>query len=782
MAISKRTGIIAGGAAMLTAGTVAMFMLLSSNVIEVGPGDDLQAALNSAKFGDTIHLAAGATFKTSVGFNLGDKGTPTSTARDCGDERIMLTTSDSTSTPAALSNYPAQKVVITTAMAARMPKIVTTSGSPAIWINPKAKCWVIDGLDITSEVGSNTVRLVGLGEREPTDISEWPDRIKFQYDYVHPPEETGAPATNTSLNRSAENAFYLEGTRLDFLHLGIFGFLRRSPDGTRAASSALLMSTYTDDVNFLYNYAQAWTYTIFAGGGGKGIASADGVGTVSNCTALSCVFSSTKGITIGKAVAIRVYTYLDNNGITREAWGTMRVAGIDGSTVKFESPLCWSGNDVPNDNQCLPFKSTAPQQIPSDGSPARWDGYQIQNVSVMHNIIDHPREWGPLMGNNCGGKGYYELKSAKNVKIEGNIFEGCTGPTITNRNQAGADPWNDLDGLSVSFNWYKDGNAPFTGYFNDTRNLTDKSKNIRYHNNLVERVYVNDDSNAYYQVIANQMSGGDNVSVTHNTVLVGKYRAFTSFADKPNRLEGFVNKDNIYLAAPNVCFTDSAGIASAPITSCWPNAEVRRNGLIKVPDWTEEDIKASWTTPYPDNILVASLAAAGFTNPDLSGTSLDNYKLLSTSPFFKQASDGTDLGADIEALKSAIFGSGPVALPSPTASSSPSPVVSPTSTPSATATPTATGTPAPSPTPSPTPAPTPCPSISVLSRAEIIAKANIRSGPTISAPSIGTAKINARGWTTGTRTKDPASDFWYIFIGFDDGRSGYVADALVRNR
>jgi len=772
MAISKRTGIIAGGAAMLTAGTVAMFMLLSSNVIEVGPGDDLQAALNSAKFGDTIHLAAGATFKTSVGFNLGDKGTPTSTARDCGDERILLTTSDSTGTPPALSNYPAQKVVITTAMAARMPKVVTTSGSPAIWVNPKAKCWVVEGLDITSEIGSNTVRLVGLGEREPTDISEWPDRDKIRLNWIHPPEETGVPATQETLNRSAENAIYMEGTRIDIEQNAIQGFLRRYPDGTRAASAGVLMSTWSDDISISRNLIQAWTYSWFLGGGAKGIASADGMGTVSSCTSLSCVFSSTKGITIGKAVAIRVYTYVDGNGITREAWGTMRVAGIDGSTVKFEAPLCWSGNDVPNDNQCLPFKSTAPQQIPSDGSPTRWDGYQIQNVNVIHNIIEHPREWGPLMGNNCGGKGYYELKSAKNVKIEGNIFEGCTGPTITTRNQAGADPWNDNDGLSVSFNWYKDGNAPFTGYFNDGRNLTDKSKNIRYHNNLVERLYVNDDSNAYFQVIANQMSGGDNISVTHNTVLVGKYRAFTSYADKPNRLEGFVNRDNIYLAAPNICFTDSAGIAGAPITACWPGAEVRRNGLIKVPDWTDEDIKTSWTTPYPDNILVASLAAAGFTNPDLSGTSLDNYRLLSTSPFYKQGSDSTDLGADIDALKSAIFGSGSVSLPSPTASA----------TATATSTPTPTVTPTPTPTPQPSPSPTPCPSLSVLSRAEIIAKANIRSGPTISAPSIGTAKINARGWTTGTRTKDPASDFWYIFIGFDDGRSGYVADVLVRNR
>jgi hypothetical protein len=44
------------------------------------------------------------------------------------------------------------------------------------------------------------------------------------------------------------------------------------------------------------------------------------------------------------------------------------------------------------------------------------------------------------------------------------------------------------------------------------------------------------------------------------------------------------------------------------------------------------------------------------------------------------------------------------------------------------------------------------------------------------------ANTNSRGWTTGTRLKDQFSALWFIFVGFDDGRSGYVADQFVRNR
>lgn len=119
-------------------------------------------------------------------------------------------------------------------------------------------------------------------------------------------------------------------------------------------------------------------------------------------------------------------------------------------------------------------------------------------------------------------------------------------------------------------------------------------------------------------------------------------------------------------------------------------------------------------------------------------------------------------------------------VPGPCATPSPSPSVSPTPLPSPSATPTPTPVPTPSPCPTPAPTPVPSPAISILTRVETTAKVNIRSGPTVSSASVGVANPNTRGWTTGTRLKDQFSALWFIFVGFDDGRSGYVADSFVK--
>lgn len=58
MAINKRTGIIAGGAAALVATTVTMFALLS--------GDDLQARINAAPCGSVVELPAGETIAANL--------------------------------------------------------------------------------------------------------------------------------------------------------------------------------------------------------------------------------------------------------------------------------------------------------------------------------------------------------------------------------------------------------------------------------------------------------------------------------------------------------------------------------------------------------------------------------------------------------------------------------------------------------------------------------------------------------------------------------------------
>lgn len=66
MAISKRTGVIGGGAAALAAASITMFTLLSSNAVRVAPGEDLQAAINAAACGAVIEVDAGTAYPTNL--------------------------------------------------------------------------------------------------------------------------------------------------------------------------------------------------------------------------------------------------------------------------------------------------------------------------------------------------------------------------------------------------------------------------------------------------------------------------------------------------------------------------------------------------------------------------------------------------------------------------------------------------------------------------------------------------------------------------------------------
>src|SRR5258705_10240532 len=66
-----------------------------ASILVVREGEDPQAAINSAKCGDTVQLQAGATFPVAGSFRLPNK-------IGCTQD-ITITTTDPSGTPAALS-------------------------------------------------------------------------------------------------------------------------------------------------------------------------------------------------------------------------------------------------------------------------------------------------------------------------------------------------------------------------------------------------------------------------------------------------------------------------------------------------------------------------------------------------------------------------------------------------------------------------------------------------------------------------------------------------------
>jgi hypothetical protein len=115
--------------------------MLESTVIVVPAGGDFQAALNSARYGDTIILQAGARYLSPCGqcsFVLPYKGTGTNTAADY----ITIRSSNVGALPAGQ---------VSAADAVNMAKIVAVGGRGAIQVEANAKWYKFVGIEITNQ-------------------------------------------------------------------------------------------------------------------------------------------------------------------------------------------------------------------------------------------------------------------------------------------------------------------------------------------------------------------------------------------------------------------------------------------------------------------------------------------------------------------------------------------------------------------------------------------------------------------------------------------------------
>jgi len=144
----------------------------TGRTIKVNAGGDLQAAINAAVPGDVVVIQAGATFYTKTGYYLPKKS-------GTGFVTIRTSTSDA---------YLPVGRRVSPADAAKMPKLVTTSMSPALRTsNYGADRYRIIGLELTASTAiSSAYTLVAIGNGTYQDTAaEIPTWIILDRVYVH---------------------------------------------------------------------------------------------------------------------------------------------------------------------------------------------------------------------------------------------------------------------------------------------------------------------------------------------------------------------------------------------------------------------------------------------------------------------------------------------------------------------------------------------------------------------------------------------------------------------
>jgi hypothetical protein len=140
----------------------------------IGPGDDLQAALNAARPGDVLLLQAGATF-------VGNFVLPVFPGRD---DAYVMVRSSSAGLPGAVRR-------ISPETAALLPKIVSPNDQPAVRTAPGAHHWALSLLEISaSRDGVGDIVRLGDGSAAQRQLSDVPHHLVIDRCYVH-----GHPAT-----------------------------------------------------------------------------------------------------------------------------------------------------------------------------------------------------------------------------------------------------------------------------------------------------------------------------------------------------------------------------------------------------------------------------------------------------------------------------------------------------------------------------------------------------------------------------------------------------------
>jgi len=240
--------------------------------------------------------------------------------------------------------------------------------------------------------------------------------------------------------------------------------------------------------------------------------------------------------------------------------------------------------------------------------------------------IGHPT----YAGKHWTVKNLLELKNARNVIIDGNVFENCwtdgqTGIPIlfTVRNQEGSAPWSVIENVTFSNNIVKGAEGSLNLLGSDNEKPSQRSSGLVISNNLFT------DIKGPFLTL----NGYNNLSILHNTHF--QRGNITILYGTP--AQQFVYRDNLTIrdAKGYGVFGDSLGEGVVALRKFTPDF-VFKNNVLALAD----------ASLYPkDNFFPASLDRVGFVNFEKG-----DYRLAPSSPYRKGSSDGQPIGCDWEKL------------------------------------------------------------------------------------------------------------------------------------
>jgi hypothetical protein len=601
------------GAALVSASLLALASRANAATINVPAGGDLQAAINAAQPGDVITLAPGAAYVGN--FVLPNKGSLSDyiTIRSAAPDATL----------------PGPKVRITPATAALLPKIYSPNSVSALRTTAGANHYQLMFLEFqANNKGYGDIIELGQGDSTQTTLAQAPYALVVDRVYVHGDpimgqkrgialhsrdttivnsyiadckavgqEAQAISGFNGPGNYDIENN-YLEGSTQSFLLGG---------------ADPTIPNLVTTNVTFRGNYLSkpvAWRGPIIATPANvAAVIVANGgslaAGTYTYKVAARVPAGQTTQANSMPSSEVSATVAVGGAGVTI-AW-TPVVGAVDyvvyGRTAGSENVYWTTTNPYFTDTGAAGKSGTAP-------SATLW---YVKNL--------------------------FELKNAQDVLVEGNVMENLwvaaqPGYSVlfTPRNQGGTATWAVVQRVTFQHNLVRH----VSGVVNilGTDNVSPSQRT----NNIVVRDNVFDDVNTTWGSGARPFQigdGPDTVTIDHNTVISNDSSIVWLYGTQSTNV-AYTNNMSAHNTYGIMGSGSSSG--STSINAYLPGAVVAGNVLA-----------GGTASRYPSGNFFPAVAAwqSNFVNY-VAG----DYRLAATSPYKNAATDGLDLGANIDAINS----------------------------------------------------------------------------------------------------------------------------------
>ncbi|MGH7347326.1 MAG: hypothetical protein ACREK4_20645, partial [Candidatus Rokuibacteriota bacterium] len=266
------------------------------------------------------------------------------------------------------------------------------------------------------------------------------------------------------------------------------------------------------------------------------------------------------------------------------------------------------------------------------------------DIEILRNHLAKPLAWKPgepaYAGTPWTVKNLFELKNARRVRVEGNLFEHSwvqaqTGfaVVLTVRNQDGRAPWSVVEDVTVANNVIRGATSGVNIHGRDNIHPSQPTSRIAIRNNLFVDIGGPrwGGEGRLFQIV----DGTASIVIDHNTAIhIG---TIITAEGPPHR--GFVFTDNIVAHNTYGIAGTGVGTGTQALDALFPGAVVRRNVIV-----------GGSSAQYPrDNFFVRSWAQVKF--EDLSQGRL---RLTEGSPFRRAGLDGTDVGVDDHVLRETV--------------------------------------------------------------------------------------------------------------------------------